>query len=93
MILGSELELKKVQTAVSKHLGILLKIRGRGNGAKVWINTASSETIIVLWLLDLHLCGSSVKYLFFVCLVISLPRFQQLHLKYIFYIFLTFCSG
>ena len=55
MILGSELELKKVQTAVSKHLGILPKIRGRRNGAKVWINTASSETIIVLGLLDLHL--------------------------------------
>ena len=28
MILGSELELEKVKTALSKHLGILPKIRG-----------------------------------------------------------------
>ena len=35
MILGSELELKKVQTAVSKHLGILVKIWGEGNSANV----------------------------------------------------------
>ena len=47
MVLGSELELKKVQTGVSKHLGILPKIRGEGNSAKVWVKTASFETKIV----------------------------------------------
>ena len=45
MILGSELELKKVQTAASKHLRIFPKIRGGGNSAKGWVKTSSSETI------------------------------------------------
>ena len=45
--MGSELELKKVQTAVSKHLGILPNIREGGNSAKVWIKTISPETIIL----------------------------------------------
>ena len=47
VILGSELELKKVQTAVSKHLGFLQKIRGGGKSAKVGVKTASLEGIIV----------------------------------------------
>ena len=47
MILGSELELKNVQTAVSKHLGILRKIKGGGSSANVLVRTASSETKIV----------------------------------------------
>ena len=47
VILGSELELKNVQTAVSKHLGILRKIRGGGSSANVLVRTASSETKIV----------------------------------------------
>ena len=47
VILGSELELKKVQTAVSKHLGFLPKILGGGNSTKVWVKTASLEGIIV----------------------------------------------
>ena len=52
VILGSELELKKVQTAVSKHLGFLPKIWGGGGGGagkstKVWVKTASLEGIIV----------------------------------------------
>ena len=34
VILGSELELKKVQTAVSKHLGFLPKIGGGGGGGE-----------------------------------------------------------
>ena len=55
MVLGSPLELKKVETAVSKHLGIRPKIRGRGSSAKVWVKTAFSETIIVFFVfLDLH---------------------------------------
>ena len=45
--MGSELELKKVQTAVSKHLGILPNISEGGNSAKVWIKTISPETIIL----------------------------------------------
>ena len=39
MILGSELELKRVQTAVSKGLGILQKSRRGGINAKVWVKT------------------------------------------------------
>ena len=39
-MLGSELELKKVQTAVSKNLGILQKVRGGGNSNRVWVKTA-----------------------------------------------------
>ena len=46
MILCSRIELKKAQTTVSKHLGILPKIRGDGNSAKVLVKTASSATII-----------------------------------------------
>ena len=88
VMLGSELELKKVHTAVSKHLGILRKIRGGGNSAKVWVKTASPETIIVFLVYWTCLeCGGSLKYLFFVCLIISLHGCQQLRLKYIFYIF------
>ena len=41
-MLDSELELKKAQTAVSKDLGILPKIRGGGNSAKGWV-------ILVYW--------------------------------------------
>ena len=44
---GSELELKKVKTAVSKHLGLLPKIREGGNSAKIWVKTVSLGTIIV----------------------------------------------
>ena len=33
-------------SAVSKHLGILQKIRGGGNSAKVWVKTVSLERII-----------------------------------------------
>ena len=47
MILGSELELKKVKTVVSKRLDTLPKIRGGGNRAKVDVETASSEAMIV----------------------------------------------
>ena len=65
------------------------KNRGGGNSAKVWVKKASSETIIVflVYWTRMHCCGS-VKYLFFVCLVISLPGCQQLHLKYVSCIFL-----
>ena len=47
MILCSGLELKKVKTAISKQLGILPKIQGGSNSARVWVKTASSATIIV----------------------------------------------
>ena len=91
MVLGSPLELKKVETAVSKHLGIRPKIRERGNSAKVWVKTASSETIIVFFVfLDLHVVWWFCEVSVFIFLVISLPRCQQYHLTYI---FLNFCSG
>ena len=67
-------KLEKVHTAVSKHLGILPKIRAGGNSAKVWVKTISPETILVYLIYWTCLyCGGSVKFLFFVCLVISLP--------------------
>ena len=47
VILGSELELNKVQTAVPKHLEIFSKISGGGNADKIWVKTASLGTIIV----------------------------------------------
>ena len=47
MILGSELELKRVKFAESKHLGVPPKTKGGGNSAKVEVKTAASETIIV----------------------------------------------
>ena len=57
----SALDLKKVQAAVSKHVGIVPKNRGGGNNAKVWVKTASSATIIVFWVYSVMLCGGSVK--------------------------------
>ena len=38
---------QKVQTLISKHLGILPKIRGRGNKARILIKPAFSAAIIV----------------------------------------------
>ena len=91
MVLGSPLELKKVETAVSKYLGIRPKITGKDNSAKVCVKTASSETIIVFFVfLDLHVVWWFCEVSVFICLVISVPRSQQLHLTYI---FLNFCSG
>ena len=48
----SGLELKKVQTAASKHLVILPNIRGGGNDATFWVETASSAIIIVFLVYD-----------------------------------------
>ena len=59
--MGSRLELKKVQTAVSKHLGILPKVRGGSNSARFWVKTASSATIIVSLVYSVMWCGGSVK--------------------------------
>ena len=73
MILGSELELRKIQTAIPKHLGILQKIRGGVNSAKVWVKTSSSETIIVFLVYWTGLqCAGFVKCLFSVCLAVWL---------------------
>ena len=69
MILGTEAELKKVETAVSNRLGILPKTRGGSNSAKVVVKAASSETMIVYLVYWTCLeCSGSVK-----CLFISLP--------------------
>ena len=61
MIFCSGLELNKVQTAVSKHLGILSKIWGGGNSARIWVKTASSATIIALMVYSVMWCRGSVK--------------------------------
>ena len=60
MVLDSGLDLK-FQTAVSKHLEILPKIRGGGNSATVWVKTASSARIIVCLVYDVMQSGGSVK--------------------------------
>ena len=73
MILSSGLEYKKIQTAVSKHLGIVPKMRGGGNSAKVWAKRASSAGIIACLVYSVMLRGFPVKCLVSVCLVVSLP--------------------
>ena len=55
------LELKKVQTAVSKYLGIFPKIRGGGNSVRVWVKTATSAAIIAFLIYSVMWCGGSVK--------------------------------
>ena len=60
--MGTEPERKKIETAVSNPLGIIPKIRGGGNSAKVRVNAASSETMIaylVYW--TCLKCDGSVK--------------------------------
>ena len=51
MILGSELELKKVKFAESKHLGILPKTRGGGNSAKVESTQPLKKQSLPTWLI------------------------------------------
>ena len=46
MILCSGIELKKNETAVSKHLGILPK--RVGNNSRVWVKIASTAIIVYL---------------------------------------------
>ena len=72
MILDSRLELKNVQTAISKHLEILQKIKGGGKSVKVWVNTASSATKTCCLVYSVMWCGGSVKCLFSVFPVIFL---------------------
>ena len=52
---------RKVQTAVSKYLRILSKIRGGGNGATVLVETGFSATIIVCLIYNVMWRGGSVK--------------------------------
>ena len=52
---------RKVQTAVSKHLEILPKIRRSGNRGRVWVKTASSAAIIVFLVYSLMWCDAPVK--------------------------------
>ena len=61
MILSSESDIKKVETAVSKHLEILPKIKGGGNSATVLVKTTSSATVIVCLVYNVMWCGGSVK--------------------------------
>ena len=75
--MSSGLEHKIVQTAVSKHLGIVPKIRGGCNSAKVWVRRASSAAAIVCLVYSVMLCGVPVKCFAYVCPVVcagfSLP--------------------
>ena len=48
VIFCSELELKEVEIAVSKHLGILPKIQGGGDSTKIKVKAASLGIIIAL---------------------------------------------
>ena len=61
MIFCSGLELKEHQTALSEHFGILPKIRGGGNSARVWVKTASSAANIVFLVYSVMWCGAYVK--------------------------------
>ena len=61
MIFCPGVELKKVQTVVSKHLGIFPKIRGGGNSARVSGKTATSAALIVFLVYGVMWYGDSVK--------------------------------
>ena len=52
---------EKVQTVVSKYLGIFPKIWGGGNNARVWVKTATSAAVIVFLVYSVMWCGGSVK--------------------------------
>ena len=60
-IFCSGLELKEVQTAVSKDLEILPKIQGGGNNARVRVKTASLGTIIIFLVYSVMWWGGYVK--------------------------------
>ena len=61
VIFCSGLELKEVQTDVSKHLGIFPKIWGGSNSGRMWVKTASSATVIAFLVYSVMWCGGSVK--------------------------------
>ena len=61
MTFCSKLQLKEVQTTVSKHLAILPNIRRSGSNARVWAKAASSATFIVCLVYNVMWCGISVK--------------------------------
>ena len=74
VILGSGLDIKKAQNAVSKHQGVLPKIKGGGNSAKVCVKRASSALLVACLVFCLMLSGVPVKCLASVCPVASLPE-------------------
>ena len=57
-IFYSGLERRKRQTAVSKHLGILLNFRTGGNNARALVKTASFAAIIVCFIRVFVNCDS-----------------------------------
>ena len=61
MIFCPGLELKKVQTVASKHLGIFPKIWGSGNSARVWVKTTTSAEVFVFLVYSVMWCRGSVK--------------------------------
>ena len=61
MIFCPGLELKKVQTVASKHLGNFPKIWGSGNSARVWVKTTTSAEVFVFLVYSVMWCRGSVK--------------------------------
>ena len=57
----SRARLKKIQTVISKYLGIFPKIRGAGNSTRVWVKTATSAAVIGFLVYSVMWCGGSVK--------------------------------
>ena len=57
----SRVKTEKVQTVVSKYLGIFAKLREGGNSARVWVKTATSAAIMVFLVYSVMWCGGPVK--------------------------------
>ena len=53
--------MKKIQTVISKYLGIFPKIWGAGNSARVCVKTATSAAVIGFLVYSVMWCGGSVK--------------------------------
>ena len=62
MILDSELDIRKLQTAFPKHLEDLPKTREGSISAMVWVKIAISGTIIVRLVYNVMWCYGSMKY-------------------------------
>ena len=65
MILGSGLELGKVQTAASKYLEFFQKLVELAIVPRVWVKRVSSVIVIVYLVYSVLWFGGSVKYIRF----------------------------
>ena len=61
VIFCSEVELKKIQTAVLEHFEVPPKIWGGGNSARVWVKTAYSAAVFVFLVYSVMWCGAYMK--------------------------------